>query len=205
MLALTTLLPLVYSLAAPHSVFGFHVKELGPSLSIENCLIIGKPYNSSGAYFYSIPYTHPPIGSLRWENSILISNYSNTSNVCNDKLTHNTVSNQQQPQTTNFINATYHRSRCFQPIGPIPANMSSKYPPESEDCVHLDIYSPNFSILNNSNNSKPLGVIVYFHGGSSISGCNCQYDFTNFSIEMNAIIVVPNYRLATLGFLTFNE
>eukprot|EP01084_Bolivina_argentea_P123265 218455_1 len=161
-----------------------------PSVMIDNCQITGTwdKYGLNVARFYSIPYILPPIDDLRWSNSILIENYSdpntNKHGVCNNN---------------NKINATYHRSRCYQPTWFNASNLP-EWPSQSEDCVHLDIYTPT---LHNTQESLP--VFVYFHGGSLFNGGNFQYNFTNFSANMNVVVVVPNYRLGVLGFLAFKQ
>eukprot|EP01084_Bolivina_argentea_P192293 330145_1 len=150
-----------------------------PSVQIDGCKINGK-WNSDNeqqvAQFFSIPFAIPPVDELRWMEPMQISNYSNP-DICKN----------------NSYNATYHHSRCYQlQFG----SNTDTWPPQSEDCLHLDIYSPNITNQN-------LSTMVYFHGGSSISGGSFQFDFTNFSIAQNVIVVVPNYRLQLIGFLAF--
>ena len=66
----------------------------------------------------------------------------------------------------------------------------------SEDCLYLNVWRPN-------NGNSDLPVIVFFHGGSNVSGYTADpmYDGAALARTANAIVVTPNFRLGILGFL----
>lgn len=70
-------------------------------------------------------------------------------------------------------------------------------PVGTEDCLKLNIWSPN------PHNGPPLPVIVWLHGGSfiSASGAFAGQNGTRFVEEQDAVVVAPNYRLGPFGFL----
>ncbi|GAB0089472.1 Carboxylic ester hydrolase [Sergentomyia squamirostris] len=70
-----------------------------------------------------------------------------------------------------------------------------KTPPEGhlEDCINLCVYS------NDLGGSRP--VIVYIHGGGFIEGDAGQFP-PNYLLEKDIVLVVPQYRLGPLGFLS---
>eukprot|EP00755_Sulcionema_specki_P016359 Sspe_Gene.61814::Locus_34419_Transcript_1_2_Confidence_0.600_Length_2165::g.61814::m.61814 len=144
-----------------------------PTVTLDGCTFHGKEGERGVAQFLSVPYAAPPVGELRWAEGRRITSYQK---VC-----------------TRF-NATYHRTRCYQLQF---APETKPWPPQSEDCLHLSVYTPS--------TTGRRKVMVYYHGGSSVSGGNFQYDFTHLAAVHNVVVVVPNYRLALLGFLAFKE
>ncbi|XP_055692894.1 glutactin-like [Lutzomyia longipalpis] len=62
-----------------------------------------------------------------------------------------------------------------------------------EDCINLCVYS------NELGASKP--VVVYIHGGGFIEGDASQFP-PNYLLEKDIVLVVPQYRLGPLGFLS---
>ncbi|XP_053614972.1 esterase E4-like [Plodia interpunctella] len=67
-----------------------------------------------------------------------------------------------------------------------------------EDCLHLDVYTPE-----NSRPGDKLPVFVFIHGGSFFSGTKALYNPENL-VAKNIIAVTINYRLGVLGFLCVN-
>ncbi|MFL0252507.1 carboxylesterase/lipase family protein [Clostridium neuense] len=70
----------------------------------------------------------------------------------------------------------------------------------SEDCLYLNIWSPNAD-------DKLRPVMVWIHGGGFIAGSGYDgiYDGTSFAKEGNVVIVTLNYRLGAFGFLYLKE
>ncbi|CAH0586804.1 unnamed protein product [Chrysodeixis includens] len=88
--------------------------------------------------------------------------------------------------------ASKHGNVCpqFNPI-------SAQYNYGSEDCLFLNVYTPSLSA------SKPLPVVVYFHGGAYLFGDgNDNLYAADFLVTKDVILVTFNYRLETLGFLS---
>ncbi|WP_420475591.1 carboxylesterase/lipase family protein [Noviherbaspirillum sp. ST9] len=129
-----------------------------------------------------IPYAKPPVGELRWRapadpdkwNSVL--------------------------STKAFGNACSQYGRIYGP------GANNRYDETigttlntavgHEDCLYLNIWRP-------ANNGKKLPVIVFFHGGSNVSGYTADpmYEGANLAQRANAVVVTVNFRLGILGFL----
>ncbi|XP_055700212.1 juvenile hormone esterase-like [Phlebotomus papatasi] len=67
-----------------------------------------------------------------------------------------------------------------------------------EDCLYLDVYAPQFP-----NTSEPLPVMVYMHGGGW-SLDSASFYRPDFFLDHDVILVIGNYRLGALGFLSTN-
>ena len=65
----------------------------------------------------------------------------------------------------------------------------------SEDCLVLDIYRP-------ATDENNLPVAVFIHGGGNRTGSAKPYLAVNFAQKGNMVVVVIQYRLGTLGWLT---
>ncbi|HEY8606037.1 MAG TPA: carboxylesterase family protein [Noviherbaspirillum sp.] len=70
----------------------------------------------------------------------------------------------------------------------------------SEDCLYLNIWRP-------STGKPKLPVIVFFHGGSNVSGYTADpmYDGANLARTANAVVVTANFRLGIFGFLNLPQ
>ncbi|XP_058831662.1 glutactin-like [Topomyia yanbarensis] len=62
-----------------------------------------------------------------------------------------------------------------------------------EDCINVSVYTKDV------NGKKP--VIVYIHGGNFFSGAASHFP-PNYIMEKDVVLVVPQYRLGPLGFLS---
>lgn len=62
-----------------------------------------------------------------------------------------------------------------------------------EDCLNLSVYT------NDTKGKKP--VMVYIHGGAFWDGIAEEYP-AQFLLEKDVVLVVPQYRLGPLGFLS---
>ena len=65
----------------------------------------------------------------------------------------------------------------------------------SEDCLYLDVYRPK-------TDEEDLPVYVYFHGGANRFGGAASYDGSFLAEDQNIIVVIPQYRLGPLGWLS---
>ena len=77
------------------------------------------------------------------------------------------------------------------------ACVQNKDKPDSEDCLHLNIWVPS------SNKSEDLkDVMVYFHGGAFNMGSASRPESNGSALATvgNVIVVTVNYRLGFLGF-----
>lgn len=142
---------------------------------------------AAGAYAWKgIPFAAPPTGALRWQAP-------------------------QEPQawttarsTTSFGNACAQYGRIYGP------GSNNRYDETigttlgqsvgSEDCLYLNIWRPATAETN-------LPVIVFFHGGSNVSGYTADpmYDGATLAKTANAIVVTPNFRVGVLGFMNLPQ
>src|SRR5579864_1747209 len=69
-------------------------------------------------------------------------------------------------------------------------------PPESEDCLVLNVFTPSLS------NAAKRPVMVWLHGGgfSTGSGSGAILDGTNLAHSGDVVVVSLNHRLNVLGF-----
>ncbi|XP_068740575.1 neuroligin-4, X-linked-like [Montipora capricornis] len=66
----------------------------------------------------------------------------------------------------------------------------------SEDCLYLDVYSPNVS--------SSLPVMVYIHGGAYQSGSAIAFQSDILALQ-GVVVVIIQYRLGPFGFLTTGD
>ena len=141
---------------------------------------ISVPYpNATGPYksiskFLGIPYAAPPIGELRLKPPQLPSEWK-----------------------PNVRHAKRHGNICMQ--GPELESRIKRvtYQYEfSEDCLFLDVYSPDVSLK--------LPVLFYIHGGSFIAGSSLLFPGDMLALQ-GVVVVVIQYRLGPLGFMTTGD
>jgi len=70
----------------------------------------------------------------------------------------------------------------------------------SEDCLYLNVWRPRGP-------EQDLPVLVFFHGGSNVSGYTADpmYDGAALAKAANAVVVTANFRLGILGFLNLPQ
>lgn len=133
-----------------------------------------------------IPYAKPPVGALRWQAPAEPDTWSGI-----------------RPTTT-FAPACAQYGRIYGP------GANNRYDETigttlnqavgSEDCLYLNIWRPA--------NAKPnLPVIVFFHGGSNVSGYTADpmYDGGNLAKTTNSVVVTVNFRLGVFGFFSLPQ
>lgn len=141
--------------------------------------------------FKGIPFGKPPVDKLRWKHPEPYGNF------------------------TSVYEATNPAAPCMQTAG------TTGQHPMSEDCLYLDIYVPhNVSGLyhnltqaqqaSGSSGQPQTGnnlhsVMVWIHGGSYTSGYAALYPAFKLVLEQNIIVVVIQYRLGALGFLSSGD
>nr|ASM90852.1 putative juvenile hormone esterase 1 [Colaphellus bowringi] len=71
-----------------------------------------------------------------------------------------------------------------------------------EDCLYLNVYTPKLSRYE----EDPLPVMVFFHGGGWLAGGgNSLWYGPDILLDRDIVLVVPNYRLGALGFLSTGD
>ncbi|KAL9966485.1 hypothetical protein ACROYT_G024567 [Oculina patagonica] len=96
--------------------------------------------------------------------------------------------------------AKEHRDSCFQPKRfefYFKRYTASAYNfSYSEDCLYLDVYSPNVTLR--------LPVMVYIHGGAYDGGTAVTFNSDILALH-GVVVVVIQYRLGSFGFLTTGD
>lgn len=121
--------------------------------------------------FSAIPYAAPPVGALRFA----------------------------PPEPTRW-----EGPRDATRPGPVPPQLPSRLrgamgdfdAPQSEDCLHLTVWTP-------AADAQRRPVVVWLHGGAWQSGAGALdwYDGARLAALGDVVIVAVNYRLAALGWL----
>ena len=124
--------------------------------------------------FLGIPYAAPPTGSLRWRPP------------------------QPPPEWQGLRDATQFAPSCPQPPGPF-----APPGPFSEDCLYLNVYTPNRDadhrlLRGGDEDGRP--VLVWIHGGGLTEEAGRNYDGSKLAAD-GTVVVTINYRLGALGFL----
>jgi para-nitrobenzyl esterase len=91
------------------------------------------------------------------------------------------------------MDATKFGNSC--PQDPSPFGIASL----NEDCLFLNVFSPNDEIGSNCHHHHP--VMVWIHGGGLIWGESNDYDPSKLVAKGDVVVVTINYRLGALGFL----
>ena len=141
-------------------------------------LLISYP-NASGPYksiskFLGIPFAAPPIGELRLK-----------------------APEPPKAWKPNVLQATKHGDPCWQgKMMEFHTKMFAANFTYSEDCLYLDVYSPNVS--------QSLPVLFYIHGGGYEYGTALTYPSDPLALH-GVVVVVIQYRLGPFGFLTTGD
>ncbi|XP_073999732.1 juvenile hormone esterase-like isoform X2 [Rhodnius prolixus] len=89
--------------------------------------------------------------------------------------------------------------------GSVCVQLTYLYPPVEttmmghEDCLYLSVYTPKL------NPARLLPVMVYFHGGGFAEGSGEVDRSPEFFLDHDVVMVMPNYRLGPLGFLSMED
>ncbi|CAH1244798.1 NLGN4X [Branchiostoma lanceolatum] len=141
--------------------------------------------------YLGIPYARPPVGDLRFK----------------------------PPQTplhwVKEKDCTTAAAACLQVVPPDDAtfpfpprfrkSMQSYLTRMDEDCLHLNIYSPEGQGNLDREEMYPLAVLVFIHGGGYTSGTANAYDGTVLASHGLVVVVTVNYRLGVFGFLSTGD
>uniref|UniRef100_A0A1L8DJA1 Carboxylic ester hydrolase n=1 Tax=Nyssomyia neivai TaxID=330878 RepID=A0A1L8DJA1_9DIPT len=127
--------------------------------------------------FFGIPYAKPPIGDLRYAEPQRAEKWNGT------------------------LDCTQEKPMCIQENVLVPNPTVSG----SEDCLYLNVYRPRSA--NGITFRKPLPVMVFIHYGGLFSGAITPYLLgpEYFMDTGSVILVVMQYRLGSLGFLSTGD
>jgi para-nitrobenzyl esterase len=121
--------------------------------------------------FRGIPFAKPPVGPLRFRPP------------------------EPPDPWTGIRAATSFGPGGPQGVNPVEAVLAVFVPETSEDCLYLNVFTPN------TTGKRP--VLVWIHGGGNITGAGSQllYDGSELVRRGDVVIVTLNYRLGIFGFL----
>ena len=133
-----------------------------------------------------VPYAQPPVGPLRWQPPQEPQAWSAIRDTREFAAACSQYGRIYGPGANNRYDETIGTT-LFQAVG-------------SEDCLYLNIWRP-------AHREENLPVIVFFHGGSNVSGYTADpmYDGAALAKTANAVVVTANFRLGILGFLNLPQ
>ena len=136
--------------------------------------------------FSGIPYGRAPVGALRWRPPLEAETWSEI----RDASTFGPIA----PQSAAVPGITS------------PSDPSSSEP-HSEDCLSLNVWTPELPASPTATDSHGRPVMVFIHGGGFTSGSGSVFLYRGGELVRNgdAVVVTINYRLGALGFLGHRE
>ncbi|KAK2842093.1 hypothetical protein Q5P01_012293 [Channa striata] len=138
----------------------------------------------TGAHaFLGIPFAKPPVGpALRLAAPQPVDKWEGVKNAT------------KQPPMC--IQNEKHMADLLEKLGDVMAVL----PDISEDCLYLNIYTP----ANRAHDAK-LPVMVWIHGGGFVLGSASIYDGSALAAYQDVVVVLVQYRLGILGFLSTGD
>uniref|UniRef100_A0A8C2X168 Carboxylic ester hydrolase n=1 Tax=Cyclopterus lumpus TaxID=8103 RepID=A0A8C2X168_CYCLU len=163
--------------------------SVDPVLSLKNGRIRGLYVMVKGTerrvkQYLGLPFARPPVGPLRL------------------------AAPQDAEPWEGERDCTHQPPMCIQDpelVVSVSRAMSVQYsPPElSEDCLYLNIYTPSSAMT--SRLLPVCQVMVWIHGGGLSMGAASQYDGAPLAAYENIVMVIIQYRLGILGFLSTGD
>ncbi|XP_072291452.1 carboxylesterase 3 [Eucyclogobius newberryi] len=158
----------------------------GPVLSLKNGRIRGELVTVRGSdrrvkQYLGIPFAQPPVGPLR----LAAPQEAQPWDGERDCTTQPPMCIQDPEIVVNFS-----KTMC----------MHFNPPDISEDCLYLNVYSPESTAQGDK-----LPVLLWIHGGGLSVGAASQYDGSSLAAYENMVIVIIQYRLGILGFLSTGD
>jgi para-nitrobenzyl esterase len=144
--------------------------ETRPIVEVSNGKLQGVGEHGTLA-FKNIPYAAPPVGELRWRPPQPAQNWQGVRD------------------------ASRFGQACLQPMV---EGLNAELIPGSEDCLKLNVYTPERS---KDLPVRNLPVMVWIHGGALLTGSATEPYYEPIAlIGQNVIVVTVDYRLGKLGF-----
>jgi len=142
--------------------------------------VVGYKENNNTHAWLGVPFAKPPVGELRWKSPLPPDRWEDTL------------------EALEFCHA------CTQIGGPL-GNVPPKYYGKaigSEDCLYLNIWSPEFSPEDIPSAGDRLPVMVWIHGGGNSIGHGGGYNGKYLAEKYDVMVVTINYRLGPFGWFT---
>ena len=137
-------------------------------------LVIGMEGENNTFAWKGIPFAKPPIGELRWKAPQDASAWNGT------------------------LEAIEFKSACFQGSTMIQGDSEGKWS-GSEDCLYLNVWTPQLTEDQLENNQEKLPVMMWIHGGGNTTGSAHVYDPSLLVSKHNVVVVTIHYRMGPLG------
>ncbi|OWA52158.1 putative acyl-CoA-binding protein [Hypsibius exemplaris] len=116
-----------------------------------------------------------------------------------------------EPSTLNFDH-DYRRNISRTQRGPICPQQATEVPYTlyaanimSEDCLALDVYVPPVYKAHTTLGWSKWPVLIWIHGGDFRMGMKDAFEGGELASSLGAVVVVPNYRVGALGFLSSGD
>ena len=136
--------------------------------------VIGMAGENNTFVWKGIPFAKPPIGELRW------------------KAPQDTASRNETLEAIEF------KSACFQGSSRLQGDTEDKWS-GSEDCLYLNIWTPQLTESLIEDNQEKLPVMMWIHGGGNTTGSAHVYDPSLLVSKYNVVVVTIHYRMGPLG------
>lgn len=143
--------------------------------------VIGYVDATTGAHAWrAIPFAAPPVGDLRWRAP-------RPPAVWTGQRTAVTAA-PWCPQQLSALDGV-EKARWGEIVG-------------QEDCLYLDVYAPPMTAQQAAGARLP--VMMWIHGGSNTWGRAEQYDGSALAARFKVVVVVVQYRLGALGWMSLD-
>lgn len=143
--------------------------------------VVGYVDAATGAHAWrAVPFAAPPVGDLRWRAPRPPAAWTGQRSAVNPAPW--------CPQQLSALDGV-GKERWGEIVG-------------QEDCLYLDVYAPPMSAAQAAGARLP--VMMWIHGGSNTWGRAEQYDGSALAARFNVIVVVVQYRLGALGWMSLD-
>ncbi|XP_059849288.1 fatty acyl-CoA hydrolase precursor, medium chain-like isoform X2 [Hypanus sabinus] len=129
--------------------------------------------------YLGIPFAKPPVGPLRFSVPQTPETWTGTR------------------KATTFAPGCLQNSTLMELMSEF-LSINSGPAMYSEDCLYLNVHTP----VRPSDNKTKLSVMVWIHGGGFVAGNALLYDGSSLAAYEDVVVVVIQYRLGVLGFLS---
>ncbi|KAM9377868.1 fatty acyl-CoA hydrolase precursor, medium chain isoform 2-T2 [Pholidichthys leucotaenia] len=168
----------------PEKIKQHHAPEVHTKLGSLRGEYVSVKGKETGVHaFLGVPFAKPPVGpSLRLTAPQPVEGWEGVRDAT------------KQPrmciQSTEFTVELLEKLGILQP----------EIPEISEDCLYLNIYTP----ANRAHDAK-LPVMIWIHGGGFVMGAAATYDGSALAAYQDTVVVVIQYRLGYLGFISTGD
>ena len=147
--------------------------ELESIRTLDQGELIGLKGENSTYTWKGVPFAEPPVGELRWKET-------QKAKAWNGRL-----------EASKFKQGCFQRASFFE-------SGEGKWS-GGEDCLYLNIWTPQLSNQEIKESSKKLPVMMWIHGGANVVGSAHTYDPSSLVSNHEVVVVTIQYRMGPLG------